>query len=244
MIQMSNDELVTLYKLASVGKLVGGLVHNLNGSMQNLGLDVEMARYSLRDESKWDNNTVQGIIARLRRMEEEFEKINSLIRITLTKTGDYNGDSNILNIYEFLKQELSFLHSNLYFKHNVKTEIVSENDPPSILDLAQDSLIALGWFIQSLVEELESQKLRDLTIKIINDNSTLSILFQTHGGKLSDQFTAQLKDAVPTSDLIKSNNKNLGIFISIMIFKNNGVALTIDSKSSHSNVAINFPKLG
>jgi len=244
MIQVSNDELVKLYKLASIGKLVGGLVHNLNGSMQNLGLDIEMAHYSLMDESKWDSNTAQGIITRLRRMEEEFEKINSLIRITSTKTGDYNGDSSILNIYEFLNQELSFLHSNLYFKHNVKAEIEFEDDLPSIRDLPQDSLMALGWFIQSLVEELESQKLRELIIKIINDDSALTILFQTHGGELSDRFAAQLKDPVPTSGLIKSDNKGLGILISMMIFQNNGIALTIDSKSSQSNVAVNFPRLG
>jgi hypothetical protein len=242
MIQLSNDEFISLYKLASIGKLVGGLVHNLNGPMQNLGLDIEMARYSLKDESKWDSNMAQGIIERLKRMEEEHERINLLIRTTSTKTGEYSEtDNNILNIYEYLRQEILFLHTNLYFKHNVETEIISGNEPFSIGNLTQDSLMALGWFMQALIEELESQKLKGLTIKIIAGDSSVSALFQTHGGGLSKKFIAQFQDAATLIDSADAGNRDPGILITMVVFHVNGITLEFNADSSNSSVAVNFP---
>jgi hypothetical protein len=74
MIRLSLDDLKKLYKLASIGKLVGGLIHNLNGPLQNLGLDIEMAGLFLKDKSKWDQNSIQILITRLKRMEEDMTR--------------------------------------------------------------------------------------------------------------------------------------------------------------------------
>jgi hypothetical protein len=242
MIQLSNDEFIKLYKLASIGKLVGGLVHNLNGPMQNLGLDIEMAFLSLHDESKLDEKTAKGIVSRLRRMEEEHERINSLIRTTSAKTADYyDKDNNLLSIREFLNQELAYLHTNLYFKHNVQTEIITVGELPSMPRLTQDSVMALGWFLQDLVEELESQKIKGLTIKIMLENSSMKIAFSIHGGKLSEQFMTQLQDASSTSDIQKPWEMAMGIFIAMMIFKANGITLESYADSSSSTLSLNFP---
>lgn len=242
MIELSMNDFIRLYKLASIGKLVGGLIHNLNGPMQNLGLDIEMAYFSLKDVSEWDSKTTQSIISRLKRMEEEHERINSLIRTTAAKTGDDSDlDNSLLNIYEYLKQELIYLHTNLYFKHNVKTEIITANDPPLTSSLTRNSIRALGWFLQSIVEELEKQKINGLTLKIISDNATLKIMVLIQGGKLSEDFTGQIKDAILSSDTLKSDSSDLGIFLALTIFKSNGVTLELDSDSPYSNLIMNFP---
>jgi phosphoglycerate-specific signal transduction histidine kinase len=244
-IKLSIDDLIKLYKLASIGKLVGGLIHNINGPMQNLGLDIEMAFYSLKDESKWDQSTVKTIISRLKRMEEEHDKINSLIRATSARAEDkYDPDnSSVSNINEFIKQELSYLHTNLYFKHNVQKEIINADDPPLISSLARGSLVALGWFLQSLVEELESQKIGGLTVKIISDNSKLKILFSTKGGRLSQVFIRQLKYAVSSKDSVKPEGMEMGIFLALSIFKYEGVSLECNVESSSSDLEIDFPNL-
>jgi len=243
MIKLELDDLIKLYKLASIGKLVGGLVHNLNGPLQNLGLDIEIAYYSLKDESKWDQNMAQDIMSRLKRMEEEHEKINMLIKETSERTQD-NADSfnnPFLNINDFLKQQFTYLHTNLYFKHNVEKEIIEENYPlSSSSNIAMDSLMALGWFIQSLVEELERQRIDGLTVKIINDNSNLKIFFSTKGNRLSEGFIEQLKGDIKSSDISKSDSMDIGVFIVLLIFKSNGITFEFDPGSS-SNLAINFP---
>jgi|WetSurMetagenome_2_1015567.scaffolds.fasta_scaffold06886_6 hypothetical protein len=240
MIQLSNDEIIKLYKLASVGKLVGGLVHNLNGPLQNLGLDIEIAIYSLKNESNLKNDTAESIITRFKRMEEEHEKLNLLIKTASAKTGEYTENDFCLNIYEYIRQEILFLHTNLYFKHNVETEIMTGDEPIPIQNLSHDSLTALGWFMQTLVEELESQKLKGLTIKLLNRGSSLTVLFQTRGGKLSEKFLTQLQEAKDASPSYKPENRDLGILIMMTIFQANGITMEFDTDASNSSITIIF----
>jgi hypothetical protein len=244
-IKLSLDDFIKLYKLASVGKLIGGLIHNINGPMQNMGLDIEMTYFSLKDESKWDKNIAKSIMSRLKRMEEEHEKINSLIRNTAARTQDNNNlaYNTISNIHDFLEQEFTFLHANLYFKHNIQTEIISVNTPPLLSSLSNYSIMALGWFLQSLVEELEKQKIGKLTIKIISDISKLKIVFSTQGGRLSEVFFEQFSMAMSSEDTLKPDNMDLGIFLIFLIFNSNGITFELDTDSLSSNLAINFPRL-
>jgi len=241
MIQLSHNEVIKLYKLASVGKLVGGLVHNLNGPLQNLGLEIEIALYSLKNEPNRKDDAVKSIVARLGRMEEEHEKINSLIKTTSAKTGGYADDGLSLNMIEYVRQEIFFLHTNLYFKHNVETEIIAEDDQISVENFSQDSLTALGWFMQAFVEEVESRKLIGLIIKFINHGSSLSIQFQTNGGTLSEKFMTQIQMAMTASPSLSPEKRDMGIFITTAIFLANGITMEFGNDTANSNITLNFP---
>lgn len=244
MIRLSNDDIIKLYRLASIGKLIGGLIHNINGPMQNLGLDIEMASFSLKDESKWDQNTVKAIISRLNRMEEEHDKINSLIRSTSARAEDIFDPENLAvsDINGFIKQELGYLNANLYFKHNVQKEIINTGYIPLISSLARGTLVALGWFLQGLVEELERQKISGLTIRIISDNSKLKILFSTKGGILSEGFMGQLENTMSSAEYMKTKEMDIGIFLALSIFRSEGITFEFNAESS-SDLALNFPEL-
>jgi C4-dicarboxylate-specific signal transduction histidine kinase len=50
--EISFKNLIELYKLASLGKVTGGLIHNINGPLQNIGLDLEMTQYMLKKEQR------------------------------------------------------------------------------------------------------------------------------------------------------------------------------------------------
>jgi hypothetical protein len=241
MIQLSNSEVIRLYKLASIGKLFGGLVHNLNGPLQNLGLDIEIALYSLKDESRLNDDTVQGIITRLRRMEEEHEKLNSLIKTASAKTGECIEDGLCLNICDYIRQEIFFLNANLYFKHNVETEIIIEDAPASIQNFSKDSLTALGWFMQAFADELESQKLKGLKIKFVNRGSFFSVLFQTGGGTVSEKFVVEFQKAMTSPPSLIPENGDLGILITMIIFHANGITLEFANDASHTGIILNFP---
>ena len=241
MIKLSLNDFIKLYKLASVGKLIGGLIHNINGPMQNLGLDIEMTCLNLKDESKWDKDIAKNVMTRLKRMEEEYEKVISLIKGTVERTQDNDiADSTISNIYEFLEQEFAYLHTNLYFKHNVKTEIINLNTPPLLSSLSKNSIMALSWFLQCLVEELERQKIVGLTVRIISDNSKLKILFSTQGDRLSEGFIKQFNNAESYTDTLKSDDIDPGIFLISLIFKSDGITLEFNADSLSSNLMINF----
>ena len=132
LIELSMNDLIRLYKLASLGKLIGGLVHNLNGPLQNLALDIEMTNQSIEGNHQLDNETLNNLRLRLKRMEEEFERIDNLIKISSMKSRPEEIYHKFLNLNDFLQQELWFLNANLYFKHNVRTELKFQDNPPLI----------------------------------------------------------------------------------------------------------------
>ena len=46
-IEISLNGLIRLCRFASLGKVIEGLLHNINGPLQNLGMDIEMMNNSL-----------------------------------------------------------------------------------------------------------------------------------------------------------------------------------------------------
>ena len=74
-VEISLDSLCRLYGSAALGKLMGGLVHNLNGPLQNLGMDLEMMIYSLADTDPSRDSPSKGLGTRLKRMETELDAI-------------------------------------------------------------------------------------------------------------------------------------------------------------------------
>lgn len=155
-IDMPMERFMEIYRLVALGKLIQGLVHNLNGPLQNLGMDMEMMEYTLKSDQRFPKEVSDGFLARLQRMEAEFEQIIQLIKsasMRIDMEGDYLQAGNLKG---FLDEEITFLNANLYFKHNVRKEIHLSEDLTELKDLSRDLLHVLCWFLQAVVEEMES----------------------------------------------------------------------------------------
>ncbi|MBN1625124.1 MAG: hypothetical protein JW944_01255 [Deltaproteobacteria bacterium] len=243
MVELSRKEIIRLFKLASLGKLIGGLVHNLNGPLQNLGLDMELAGYALKDSPDLDNEGVKNIRARLKRMEEEFEQIDRLIKTASVKAGqnEDDGSNNRIDINDYLQQELWFLQTDLYFKHNVQKELTFQDNPPLNFNPTRDSLIALSWFLQSLIEELEGEGVKGLTLKTVFEDLSLMIIINTKEGNPSERFMKLLKQDLSSSERIRDEDSDMGIFLALLIFDAEGIAIEADLEPSGSRITITFP---
>ena len=243
MIELSRQYLTRLFRLASFGKIIGGLIHNLNGPLQNLGLDIEMANHSLQDNSCADNETIKNILGRLKRMEEEFERIDRLIKTYSIKAGSEDDfDNRLINMNDYLQQELCFLETNLYFKHNVDKKLEFQNNPPPASHLPGDSLTALNWFLRSLIEELEKTKIRGLTLETLFTDQFFIISITPEGNKLSETFLEQLIfDTSPENQPLQ-DDMDLGILLFMMIFKEEGISVRKEvNQSGSTKIIITFP---
>lgn len=241
MIELPVNEFIRLFRLAYLGKLIGGLVHNLNGPLQNLSLDIEMANYSLKNESNDDKEKIGGISTRLKRMEEEYESIDRLIKSSSMKALHHEDKSQPLpNFDEFLQQELWFLQSNLYFKHNVRTEQLFQGNPLSMHHFSFHSLLALSWFLQIIIEEIESEEVKCLTLKTASDDAFLKISIITQEGNLSEKFMRSLnKPGSPYER--REGDYNIEITLILMMFEKEGIRIESGDESSGSNITIIFP---
>jgi signal transduction histidine kinase len=156
-LDVSLEQLAALYQVGALGKLINGLIHNLNGPLQNLSMDLEMMEHSVRTARGLPADLAESLLRRLKRMGGEFDHISGLIRAASMRAGAA-GSTEQGDLRTFLEQELSFLNTNLYFKHNVQKEVLLEEGLPPLVRFPAELGLALGWFLQSLVEEIEREK--------------------------------------------------------------------------------------
>jgi len=240
-VEVPIHNLIRLLKMASIGKLMGGLIHNLNGPLQNLGLDIEMANHTLKGDSKSDDDMFNTISNRLKRIEEEFERINQIIRVSSMKIMQDEDNSKSLHLNHFIQQELMFLNTNLYFKHNVHTELKFQDDLPPLINLPKDLIPALSWFLNVIIEELESQEIPSLIVQTSLEDSCLELTIATEEVNLSKRFMGLLNQDTSSSKRLKLENNDEGMMLVLMVFQTGGISILSQDEPSGSKIILTIP---
>jgi signal transduction histidine kinase len=239
-IDMSVEQLAGLYQMGSLGKLINGLIHNLNGPLQNLSMDLELMEHSVKTAQRLPADLAESMLQRLQRMQREFDHINALIRAASAR-GNTQGVGEVGDMRAFLDQEFSFLSANLYFKHNVQKQILFDEDLPPLLPFPGRVALPLGWFLQSLVEDLERQRVARLTLKARSVRSGLELSFITEEGRFSQVFLKSLsaQSSYPLSG--QTQDPDMGGVLSIALLKQGGVSFTAFPEDSTQTVRLTIP---
>ncbi len=225
-VETSLKDLVKLYEFAAIGKVINGLLHNLNGPLQNLGMYIELMNHSRFVSENATSDETHQLDDRLERMEEEVDHINDLIKTTFMRANPHEDRHECMDLGEFLKRELSFLDSNLYFKHHVRTEIHFEKGLPAVNLLPEGSLQGLSWLMQSLVEELERQQVKQLRLGARRKDPCYLVTFTVSDGTLSQRFVDILNLEISDSQLLRIEHEDYGAVLSLAVLKSNQVSVT------------------
>lgn len=224
MVDIPIDEITKLLRQASLGKLIEGLIHNINGPMQNLGLDIEMTQYQLSGNTKNNDNLIDNVQSRIKRIEQEFNRLGLMIKTTSIRSELNMEDYNSMNLNDFIEQEFKFLEANLYFKHNVQTELILQKDSPLLGNLPNNFPLAFGWLLQAVIEEIENQEIKILYLKTDINDSKLNLSINIKEGNLSEGFTRILNHDFAVG-LPENNNQDMGTIVALMMFESEGISL-------------------
>ena len=165
---------------------------------------------------------------------------DNLIKISSMKSRPDEIYHKFLNLNDFLQQELWFLSTNLYFKHSVRTELKFQDNPPLISNLPKDSMLALSWFLQAIIEELEGQEIQAMILRTSFSDSYLEITITTEDRNLSEKFIELLNQEISTSSLNIENN-DVGMILALMIFEAGGASITSQTDPPGSNITLAMP---
>ncbi len=194
MIELSADDFAEAHRLMSVGRLVQGLIHNLNGPLQNLGMDMDMIGYSLETGEGSVQELREELRTRIARMEEEFEQINRLIRIAASRAAP-DADQAFLSLGDFLDREVTFLQSNLYFKHHVEKTVDLEEGLPELKTLPDSVPEGLRSLLNAVMEDLERREMTLFGLKAAAGGSGVLIEVTAGKGFLSETLLEELSRA-------------------------------------------------
>ena len=159
-------------------------------------------------------------------MEEEVDHINHLIKTTFVRANPHEDRHDCMDLGEFLKRELSFLHANLYFKHHVRTELDFAEGLPAVNHLPEGLLQGLSWLMQSLVEELERQQVKQLRLGAHRHDPCWQITLTASDGTLSKRFVDILNLDISGSRLLRIEHEDYGALLSLAVLKSDRVAVT------------------
>jgi len=240
LIEIPLKDLIPLFRQASLGKVIGGLVHNLNGPLQNLGLDIEMTSHLLSNSNPLSETGLKTAINRIKRMGDEFERIDQIIKTSAIRASYDDEYFNFLHINEFIRQELDFCRNNLYFKHNVQTEFKFQKNLPTFRNLPKALILAISSFLYAVVDELERQTIKGLLIKT-SMNTDLKITLDTKDGHLSDLFMGQINQKIPELPSFSIRDHKIDILMPLILFHKAGVSISAKESSNGSKISLTIP---
>ena len=238
-IEISLKEMIEILKMASMGKLMNGLIHNLNSPLQNIGMDIELTAMYLKNTNQEVKEITEKLNSRIERMENEFERINQILKRGTINTHMDEYYLNSMTLTLFIQQVIKMLEANLYFKHNVKKEIQLIPDLPKLSQRSEDFWFALIWFMQSMIDNIEKNEIKELIIKTNKDSQNQELLFQTKEGKLSDSFLKSLNNETPLSDNLKITEDAM-LDVALHVLRSEGVDCAGESIDSATLVTLHI----
>ncbi len=241
MIELSQDHFVQAHRLMSMGKLVHGLIHNLNSPLQNLGMDMDMIGFSLETQGASAEEPALQIKDRLKRMEAEFEEINRLIRAAAFRM-DAEAEQDYLSLDDFLDQEMAFLKTNLYFKHHVETRLALDQPLPMLSSLAAGVPEALRYTLEAVVEDMERQGMSAFTLKASDCGSHIGVEITAEKGPLSQAVLEPLEGGFFKEEPRRIQLHHMAAVQAALLLERAGITPQVKAAPEHTRIHLELNK--
>ncbi len=200
-IQFLERFLYSCFQNCKIGHLVKGIVHNLNGPIQILSMQIEM----LGMDTAKDLKTVESILAlslpdtpanqlkeladnlqrrteRLLQMEEALTRMENMVNVITNRSQDGEDRQKPLILNQVFEEELDFWNADLFFKHQVGKQLVLPTIPTLIVIKEGYLRDLIDCLLDACIKQMRETKERDLKITLRQkDESAWSLEFEHTG---------------------------------------------------------------
>ncbi len=223
------------HRYATLGSLVNGIIHNLNGSLQILSMHMELLQRML--EGGMDRGHV---LSRMEQCLKQVDKLKSIIEGLAVKARHDEEDSpQIFDPNQLLEECLSLLRHNLFFKHNVSVTRAFSSQVPSLRGHYSDFLEGFLSLLNNAIEAMEETSKRELALTTKRDNGCVVVLIHDTGSGISDDVKPFLFKPFFTTKRGKHNG--LGLFISKELLTPYGATFDYTSGREGTTFSVSFP---
>jgi len=227
---------INRYHDSNLGALLKGVIHNLNGSLQILSMQMELLQRMLP----------QGEPKLQRQMEKclgQMDKFRGMLELLIQKgVHDEQDSPQALQLNEILEEELSILHHNLFFKHQVKVH----KDLASSLPLLRGHYLGLSQgfsnLFQNALEAMEGSPQKELTIMTRVQGNLLRVSVKDTGCGVPEEIKPHLFQPFFTSK--GGKHPGLGLYISRQLLSPYGAAFQVSSQPRETILEVSFPLSG
>jgi signal transduction histidine kinase/DNA-binding response OmpR family regulator len=224
------------YKLASIGRLAGGIAHNLRNPLTilNLGLQV-LKRKGIEPEQ-------------IDRLLKQVERINQIIEnLSLKTKEEVEKQKKRFDLNELIKRELETLEFDPFYKHQVEKNIQLYAKPIVIEAVYSDFSNAISHILRNAVDAMLNSEKKILGVKTWEDEDKIYIEISDTGVGIPDEIKDKIFEPFFTTKTMGNPNEPIGIGLGLTITYNNlkiyGAEFEIDSKVGEgTNFKVIIPK--
>ncbi len=196
-------------RYSRIGSLVKGIVHNINGSIQILSIQIELIQKMISGKELKDVSAVQ------KKMEQcllQVEKLKTLLEgLPFERPSDEAQPPQKIHLNEVLEKGLLLFHHHLFFKHHITVK----KHFSSRLPLLQGDEVDLGEslfnLIENAVEAMESAPQKQLTLTTRGGHDHIQVVISDTGCGLPRELRHRLFEPFFTTK--NGGHYGLGLFM-------------------------------
>ncbi|MEW6327186.1 MAG: ATP-binding protein [Thermodesulfobacteriota bacterium] len=254
------QELIRQHYMSGIGRLMKGVAHNMNGPLQVLSIQVELLKKLMAEEGKIladlgalsffpgeggkllkDLESKQGICARkIGQLEGELDRLHSMTDFIVSRcsSGEENNTS-MVDLNEVIKDEIIFLHADLFFKHKVEKTLKLKESLPLISARYPDLSQALNHILQNAIEAVIDAEEREIIVETGLNGSSVFVSVQDTGCGIPPSVKEKLFTPFYTTK--PHPHPGLGLFLTKKILEPLRAEFKVESEPGMTRVAVFFP---
>lgn len=169
--------------LAAVGRLVDGIVHNLNGPLTTMMGRAELLRMR--------HPAIEGLDALVAQVNAMCEMIHAMVR---RHALEQDTGERLIDLNELLLLELGFLEADLEFKHEIKKIYRFAESLPKVAGVYGELSQSFMGFIRNAIDAMEDSEEKMLTVETRADERFVYAEIADTGCGISEEHLPRIFD--------------------------------------------------
>jgi len=247
-----------LYRQAAAGRLLGGFVHNINGSLQAFSMQTELLKwmftkcYPLLDniQALAGEGPLQEQVLALRKLIDSRSKMMEQVQseigicqknmqhVMFLEHPEMEIGEHTTNLSSVVGDELSFMNADMFFKHKVKKEVRLAGSMPPLQENIIDIHEVVHILLENAVEAMQGSKERQLVIETSLVENTMCFTVQDSGGGIVPEYMERIFEPFFST---KDNHAGLGLYLAKRLVKELGGTITAENLFAGARFSLCLP---
>ncbi len=227
-------ELIKSNRLAKIGKLLVGVVHNLNSPLNSI---VGYSQFLKEDFP--DNKDID-------RLHQSAIKISGMVKGLLNKNRNENRSMpQNINVNEVINDELEMCEHNLFFKHYIVVNKELSNNIKYTNAVYSDISLCVANILNNAIDAMQYSVTKELTIKSFMQENYVVIQISDSGCGISEDNLDKIFD-INFSSKLDNDNGGYGLGLALtkaIIEKSNGKIEVSSTINKGTTFTLYFPKM-
>jgi signal transduction histidine kinase len=235
------------YRHSEAGRLVKGIVHNMNNLLHTLSMQVELLRRrmvslaSIGEPEKFRQEK-ERCLGKIDEVTGELARLNDLIANIISKgIHDQSQEPGPVDLNALLSEELTLRYADMFYKHKVEKKIELEPGLPPVYGFHVDYAQALGAIIQNALEAMEGAERREMSITTAQENGRVVVRVRDSGCGLANANAERIFEPLFTTKDTANGHAGLGLYLARTLLSAYGGEITATGGAEGATVSISVP---